>query len=261
MSHTKKMTTCIRDLRIAALAAQALGLHVSDLNTVKGYFAEGNAPHNKRHTLTAMTITRKHLASQTAKMPDGTEYRYSDESSAQVGLRPGADGNYELVFDAWGISLAGQSHYEQQEHDGQMRNVRIPVNDPFANKFGDTFGAWYMVGSGHVSCGYPNLFLQEYARQFGLDYAARNFMGVTEEVDAATGDKTLILTGGNLMPGESIRLICRRDGSSTMAAGGFHGDRCMIATKPLEDALGVIWDTELTGDYYHDAQDFDRHLA
>ena len=235
MSHTAQFETEIRSLDLAQITARALGF---DLNTVaQKQFVD--------------TYYDGNVAVDACFEFPGLEYLDNGYNSSHgfigrkgrnkaIGLKRTEKGTYSFVFDAWSICAS---------------NERSAIGEKFGTlgkwKEGEQKDSAGNVITGHISVGTAHVFMHEYVCQTAELYARSTFMNSERRHDNASGQTTIILTGGNLLPGEEIHVIAHADGTSTMAAVGFTGSRCKVATSPLESILGVQVNDELLGDYYH----------
>lgn len=231
MSHRTQLATEIKSIEAAIAAANALGIRVLNTKKVRNYYSTGDNGTN----WSAVDVV---LSGATDKDIKSNGENWASEQY-NVGLKQQPDGTYAFVYDAWGIKDAWAGE-----------------DKAWCRRFGPTFGNWKSGDQdgmgGHVGTGKPTRFLQEYGLQLGEAYARANFMDSVRNEDSQSGDVTLVLTGGDLLAGEEVHVIARADGTCTMAAIGFSGDRCKQATGPLESILGSITNEELTADYYHD---------
>lgn len=233
MSHTAQIETQIRSLDLAKLTAQALGYDLNLSRSIVDTYYDGNVQVDAVFEFPDLRQREIH-----GEYIPGFAGR--NGVNGAIGLKRNENGNYNFVFDAWSICSSNRE-------------------SAVGEKFG-SLGKWTggkattangRVVNGHISTGSPNIFMHEYILQTGELYARSTFMNSVRNHDAASGQTTLVMTGGDLLPGEEIHLIAHADGTSTMAAVGFTGSRCKVATGPLESILGITVHDELLGDYYH----------
>jgi hypothetical protein len=52
---------------------------------------------------------------------------------------------------------------------------------------------------------------------------------------------------------KTIKITVRPDGMTTVTTSGFSGEECLAASRPLERALGLDGEAELTEEFYDPA--------
>lgn len=189
----------------------------------------------KRADLLATAITTEALASGRK-----VQVRTTD---AEVRLW----GGRQRVELAVGASLPG---YHRSDKDGTLWGVGFERKGDVLTLVHDGLLSERVIGK---LMPWLNAVLLEYGAAFAADYATANGMTAQRLPENEAGEVLTILTGGQLLPQEQVHVTSRRDGTSTIAAVGFQGKRCKEATGPLEAALGSLWTTEFTADYYHDS--------
>jgi hypothetical protein len=214
MSHVTPIPTLIRDLDCARKAARSLGIpEIAGATTVRSFYAQplGDGTFSKDVPVDLVL----------------------GRAGYGVGLKRQGDGTYAVVCDVF-------------DCDRQM-----------LAKFGPTYHEWTegtVPGStqvGHVPTGRPTLFLQQYAVEAALKFARSERMKVAGKLDAETGAKVLLLTGGYLLPEQSIRVEAKADGTALVSVENVKGSECVRNTERLERFLGEIGAREFTADYYH----------
>jgi hypothetical protein len=212
MSHVTPIPTEIRDLDCARRAARSLGIpEIAGATTVRSFYPQ--------------------------PLGDGTFSKdvpvdlVLGRAGYGVGLKRQADGSFAIICDVFDCDRA------------------------MLAKFGPSFHEWKegSVGGivGHVPTGRPTLFLQQYAVERSLKFARDQRFKVRGEIDRETGAKILLLSGGYLLPEQTIRVEARTDGTTLVSVENVRGAECITATEPLERFLGDIGARELTADYYH----------
>lgn len=224
MSHTTALKTAVKSLEIARLAAEALGLSLTEVGGTTGKrvkMYDGQQPKG----LAAVLLPQS--------------YKGNTEDLWGVYLCKQADDTFEFAAD-WGYGLSRNATWAQKVADTGKTLLQYAFGEQREKKFASEYER-------PRTC-LP--FLQEYGRQFGYLDAQFHGRSVEETMDAH-GARTLIMTDGDLLPGEAIHMTVNPDGSTTLAAVGFSGGRCKLATETLEAALGAVVNEEFKDEFFH----------